>query len=604
MAYTVFARKYRPQTFADVAGQEAIAKTLRNAVVQGRVAHAYLFAGPRGVGKTSMARILAKALNCATPRDGEPCNECPSCVDITAGRHFDVDEFDAASNRKVEDAEALIQRVPQRAMRADTKFRVFIVDEVHMMTTHAFNALLKTLEEPPPHVKFIFATTEPEELPDTILSRCQRFDFKRVGRDAVVMRLRLICEREKIEASDAALRLLVKRARGGMRDAQMLLDQAVALCGTSIDERALKEALGIAPRERVQALVAAVAAGDVPGVLDAIEAAYGDGVDASELCAQLLELARDLMALAACGRAAAEKVLDEPDAADELAPLAEKLGVERAIHILGQVAELERQIQAARDDRVLVELALVKLAKMADVVSLAEALERLRRMEGGGGSSTSTSTSTRAGASPKPPEVTAPPPKPAAPVAPPAKPGFGRPPPGSSPTPAPFPAARAAAPPAAPAPRPAPPPPPPSAPTGPLSVDAYRRACEILAENDSPLIKLLPELDAVSIDRGALVLPFANDFDRGRIMASAANREALERALEAAGAPRGPLKGVLAAGGKAATAGAAPARRRAHRDVAEDPDVRKVIRHTGGELVDFVERAPVDDHEERQEGGV
>src|SRR4051812_18966454 len=268
MAYTVFARKYRPQSFADVAGQEAIAKTLRNAVVQDRVAHAYLFAGPRGCGKTSMARILAKALNCSAPKDGEPCNACSSCVDITSGRHFDVDEFDAASNRKVEDAEALIQRVPQRAMRADTKFRVFIVDEVHMMTTHAFNALLKTLEEPPPHVKFIFATTEPEELPDTILSRCQRFDFKRVGRDAVITRLQHICAKESITASEPALRLLVKRARGGMRDAQMLLDQAVALCGTTIDDRALKAALGIAPRERVQGLLDAIAGGDVTAVLD------------------------------------------------------------------------------------------------------------------------------------------------------------------------------------------------------------------------------------------------------------------------------------------------------------------------------------------------
>jgi DNA polymerase-3 subunit gamma/tau len=647
-AYTVFARKYRPQTFADVCGQEAIARTLRNAIVQGRVAHAYLFAGPRGTGKTSTARILAKALNCARASapegwDGEPCNACPSCKDITLGRHFDVDEFDAASNRKVEDAEALIARVPMRAMRADTRARVFIVDEVHMMTVHAFNALLKTLEEPPPHVKFIFATTEPEELPDTILSRCQRFDFRRVGRDAVVARLRTIAAEEKLAVSDGALRVLVARARGGMRDALMLLDQAVALCGSEIDERSLRAALGVAPRERVTALLRAVAAGDPAAVLDAVARAYDDGLDAGELCAQLLDLGREALALAACGAGAAEKLLADPDAAAEVGPLAESLGVDRLLHILAQTAELERRVQAARDDRVLVEIALVKLARMGDLVSLGEALERLRRLEAAGvaGADAPSAADARAARTSQPlppqsPTSTRPPIPPSREPAPSPEPP---PPPPRAPAPAP---ARA----------PAPPPAPPTLPAttlGPPTPDQVLAAWRAVAPAHPTLARAVT---LAAVEQGALVLFFGSEFDRERLAASGERREKLEAALTealsgrrvavrarlaagsaggagAGGAAGGKVEGAGAGGGVGSRAGGgagggegagagagsggetgaggrggdgagpgtgtgtgvgAGRKRRTHKEVLEDPEIRKVMEHaSGGTLVSFDE---------------
>lgn len=224
--YTALARRFRPQTFSEVVGQERIAQTLRNAILENRVAHAYLFTGARGVGKTSMARIFAKALNCPNTKDGVPCNECEICRGISAGNDVDVSEIDGASNRGIDDIRSLRANVNVRSMRS--KHKVYIIDEVHMLTKEAFNALLKTLEEPPPLVKFVFCTTEPNKVPDTILSRCQRFDFGTISTDNIEIRLSQLAEAEGFTVEQEALELVARRAAGSMRDSQSLFDQLLA----------------------------------------------------------------------------------------------------------------------------------------------------------------------------------------------------------------------------------------------------------------------------------------------------------------------------------------------------------------------------------------
>src|SRR4030042_1989270 len=230
MAYEVLARKWRPRIFQEVLGQGHITQTLINAIKTDRLAHAYLFSGARGVGKTSVARILAKAINCSRGEAGNPCNECPSCVDITEGVSVDVQEIDGASNNRVDEIRELRENI--KYMPSSGKFRIYIIDEVHMLTLPAFNALLKTLEEPPPHVKFIFATTEPHKVPVTILSRCQRFDFKRIPMTLIMEKLERITDKEGIEISRSGLAIIAREAQGSMRDAESLLDQVASYTGS------------------------------------------------------------------------------------------------------------------------------------------------------------------------------------------------------------------------------------------------------------------------------------------------------------------------------------------------------------------------------------
>src|SRR5919198_2292029 len=260
MSYLVLSRKWRPQTFAEVVGQEHVTRTLRNALSSGRVAHAFLFTGPRGVGKTTTARLLAKALNCERGPTPDPCNTCSNCTEIASGTALDVLEIDGASHTGVDNIRDLTEGVQYRPVKS--RFRVVIIDEVHMLSNAAFNALLKTLEEPPPHVKFIFATTEAHKILQTILSRCQRYDFKRIPLRELIQRLRVLAEREELTVDEAGLGPGAREADGSLRDAESLIDQVVAWSGGTVNEQTVREALGVADRQALFRVVETVLARD------------------------------------------------------------------------------------------------------------------------------------------------------------------------------------------------------------------------------------------------------------------------------------------------------------------------------------------------------
>ena len=291
--YTVLARRFRPQAFDDVVGQEHVARALTNAIKAGRVAHAYMFTGARGVGKTSTARILAKALNCPNAKDGVPCNHCEICDGISAGNDVDVLEIDGASNRGIDDIWSLRANVGVRSMR--TEYKVYIIDEVHMLTKEAFNALLKTLEEPPPNVKFVFCTTEPNKVPDTILSRCQRFDFSSINDISIADRLREIAIIEGFEVSEDALELVARRARGSMRDSQSLFDQLLAFSDGTISAEDVHRMLGTAGDERLVNLFNAIVEHRPGEVLAQLDESFATGVQPGELMDQAIGYVRDLM---------------------------------------------------------------------------------------------------------------------------------------------------------------------------------------------------------------------------------------------------------------------------------------------------------------------
>ncbi|HEX6796320.1 MAG TPA: DNA polymerase III subunit gamma/tau, partial [Ktedonobacterales bacterium] len=318
-------RKWRSQTFSDLIGQEPVVRTLLNAVREGRLAHAYLFCGPRGTGKTSAARLLAKAVNCANPHDGEPCNECLSCREITAGTSPDVIEIDAASNTGVDNIRDLRETV--NLLTTGGRYRVIVVDETHMLSTQAFNALLKTLEEPPPHVIFVLATTEAHKVLPTIVSRCQRFDFRRHTIRNIIARLRQVAEGEGLELEPAGAELLARAAQGGMRDALSLLDQAMAFCGTRVDAETVRRMLGLADPGLLRTLLVCVAEGRAADGLHLINELVGDGADLRQLNSQLAEEWRALV-LARAGADVAAMMDRTDEDARELAELASRFSLE------------------------------------------------------------------------------------------------------------------------------------------------------------------------------------------------------------------------------------------------------------------------------------
>ena len=309
MSYEVIARKYRPQTFSDVVGQSHLVTTLANAIRTGRVAHAYLFVGPRGTGKTSTARIFAKALNCEKGMSTEPCNVCDSCREITAGNSLDVMEIDGASNNGVEQVRDL--RDSARFMPARGRFKIYVIDEVHMLSTGAFNALLKTLEEPPAHVKFIFATTEAHKVPATILSRCQRFDLRRISSREIAERLRHIVSAEGLQADDAALDAIARGADGGMRDAQSALDQLLSSCAGGVTELDVTNIFGLISQRSLADLAGAVARGDASRVLDLVAEFDASGKDLYRVMTDLLAMLRDVVVYALTRRK--DHLADLPD---------------------------------------------------------------------------------------------------------------------------------------------------------------------------------------------------------------------------------------------------------------------------------------------------
>ena len=373
--YTVLARRYRPKQFAELVGQEPIAQALVNALTSNRVAHAYLFTGSRGVGKTSAARILAKALNCVRGPTPTPCDACEICHSIAAGEDVDVLEIDGASNRGIDEVREIRQNVQYRPSR--TRYKIYIVDEVHMLTPQAFNALLKTLEEPPEHVKFIFATTDVQKIPITILSRCQRFDFAGIAAERIAERLRAIAHSEGVEAEDEALAQVARRAGGSMRDAQSLFDQLLAFGGTSLSRGQVHQLLGTAHEERVLALASAVLEHDPKRTLALFGQAMDEGLQAGELLDQLIDYWRDLM-VSACAGAEARGLSVSSRHEETLKQQAAALKLDTILAGFDILSTTKARLRASSHGRVLMEMALVRLGRLDDLESLAQLAQWLR----------------------------------------------------------------------------------------------------------------------------------------------------------------------------------------------------------------------------------
>ena len=380
MSYIVFARKYRPQAFDEVIGQSHITTTLANAIALEHVAHAYIFAGPRGVGKTTTARILAKALNCENGPTANPCNRCPSCLEITQGVSLDILEIDGASNRGIDEIRNLRENVKFSPSKG--RFKVYIIDEVHMLTQEAFNALLKTLEEPPAHVKFIFATTQAHKVPPTILSRCQRFDFRRISVKDIVDSLKVIAKKENLKADDDALILIAKCSDGSMRDAQVVLDQISSFADGRISLEGASKILGAVSDGILFSLADSIKSKDAAKALKIIDDLVDEGKDVAQIVLYLIEHFRNL---------SVAKINKDPkaliDASIEKIKLYEeqaaRFTMEEILYIVYTLSNTIDFVKKSNMMRVPFEIAMVKLTRTSSVISPAEAIERLEKIEEG-----------------------------------------------------------------------------------------------------------------------------------------------------------------------------------------------------------------------------
>jgi len=377
MTYQVLARKWRPQVFQDVIGQEHVAQTLMNAIKTGRLAHAYLFSGPRGVGKTSVARIFAKAINCDQGEPGIPCNRCRSCMEITDGSSVDVQEIDGASNRGIDEIRELRESI--KYMPSSSKYRIYVIDEVHMLTLPAFNALLKTLEEPPPHVKFMFATTEPHKVPVTILSRCQRYDFKRIPAADIVAHLKKIADEEKVEIAASGLGIIAREAEGSMRDAQSLLDQVISFSGRTVRDKDITDILGIIDRDIIFKSSAAILEGAPDACLEIVEKIYQYGYDVKEFYRALMQQFRNLLIHLIAPQ---NDLIDMSDAdKEEIRKQAEMAGREKLHLLLSFLINREEDLRFTSHPRLVLETTMVRLCTLGDVLSFEELLKRVAALE-------------------------------------------------------------------------------------------------------------------------------------------------------------------------------------------------------------------------------
>ena len=522
MAYLVLARKYRPATFTEIVGQEHVTRALENAIRLDRVAHAFLFTGARGVGKTTAARVLAKALQCERGPTPEPCSECRACTEITAGSAIDVYEIDGASNRGINEIRELrdgIAYAPQR-----DRFKIYIIDEVHMLTSEAFNALLKTLEEPPRHVKFIFATTEPQKIPVTILSRCQRYDFKRVPLRQVKAHLDHLLAEEGVSIAEEGVRMVARESEGSVRDALSLLDRVISFAGDEADQKMVADCLGIADRKWLVDLVRALLAGDAAAALAVVSDIHNYGYDMRAFTAELLNTVRDMTVVKLCGPGARSVELSDSEA-KSLA----RIGADQSVTALQRIFQIllkaSDDVAQSRHPRLVLEMAVVRASTVLELQAVPELLERLQALE---------QRLTAGG-------VMLPPPQPASPA---RSPSPSRPAPQAQPAPqpAPSPPMRAAAPrevQARPEPPLAEPPPveppamrdPPPTQTNSLEQSTWPTLVMQLKKSDPLLASMLENAALVSASMGTATIGVANKFYRDQLATGSNHDRLAERLL-------------------------------------------------------------------------